>query len=74
MKVIFYSTHCPKCRVVEKKLKGLNIEYTEIDDAQVMLAKGLKAAPALQIDDEEIMDFSAAVRWLQTKEKEAHGE
>ena len=39
-----------------------------------MLAKGLKAAPALQIDDEEIMDFSAAVRWLQTKEKEARGE
>ena len=64
MKVTFYSTHCPKCRVVEKKLKSLNIEYTEVDDMQVMSSKGLKAAPALQIDDEAIMDFAAAIKWL----------
>ena len=67
MKVTFYSTHCPKCRVVEKKLKSLNIEYTEIDDANVMMEKGLRAAPALQIDDGEIMNFTAAIKWLNSQ-------
>ena len=35
--VVFYSTHCPKCNILEKKLKQANIEYTENNvDADVL--------------------------------------
>ena len=32
MNVILYSTHCPKCCVLEKKLKQKNISYDEVND------------------------------------------
>lgn len=61
--VIFYSTHCPKCNILEKKLKAANIGYTENNDVDVMLSKGLLTAPALEIDG-EIYTFTQAVEWL----------
>ena len=45
--VVFYSTHCPKCSILEKKLKQANIEYTENNDVNAMLAKGMTSAPSL---------------------------
>lgn len=63
MEVIFYSTHCPKCKVIEMMLKKKNIEYKEDDDVQHMLDLGLQSAPALGVDG-EIMDFSKAVEWI----------
>lgn len=39
--VIFYSTHCPKCKVLEIKLNQKNIKYTENDNVEEMLALGI---------------------------------
>ena len=63
MEVIFYSTHCPKCRVVEILLKQKGIEYKEDDDVQHMLALGVVNAPQLSVDG-KLLDFSQAVAWL----------
>lgn len=64
MKVTFYSTHCPKCKILEMKLKQSNIPYVENNNVDEMLAVGLKSAPALQIDDNAPMGFKEAVDWL----------
>lgn len=64
MKVVLYSTHCPRCKVLEAKLKQKNIDYTEETDVDKMLAIGLKSAPALQVDDGELMEFGKAVQWI----------
>lgn len=63
MDIIFYSTHCPKCKVIETKLNKKGIKYEEIDDLDVMLAKGYKSAPMLVVDGKD-MDFVKANRWL----------
>lgn len=63
MSVILYSTHCPKCNVLEKKLKASGIEYEEINDVNIMLEKGLKSAPNLEVDG-QIMDFTQAANWI----------
>lgn len=63
MEVIFYSSHCPRCKVLETKLKQKNIEYEECNDINVMLSKGLKTAPALEIDG-NIMDYKNAIEWI----------
>ena len=65
--VVFYSTHCPKCSVLEKKLKQANIEYTEINDVRTMLAKGMTSAPNLEVDG-KLMGFAESVEWIKSQE------
>lgn len=65
--VTFYSTHCPKCNILEKKLKATNINYVENNDIDVMLSKGLLTAPALEVNG-EIYTFTQAIEWLKNQE------
>ena len=37
MKVILYSTGCPKCRVLKTKLDKKNINYIENNDVEEMI-------------------------------------
>ena len=59
----FYTTHCPKCRVLELKLKQKGVDYKEFDNVEEMLAKGLTSAPYLEIDD-KLLNFSEAVKYV----------
>lgn len=63
MNVVLYSTHCPKCSVLEKKLSSSNIDYDIVTDEDLMIEKGFTSAPMLEVDG-EIMDFKAAVEWI----------
>lgn len=63
MNVILYSSHCPQCKVLEMKLKQKNIAYEEIDDMDIMQAKGFKSVPKLEIDG-VVYDFKEAVEWV----------
>jgi len=58
-----YSTNCPKCKVLEMKLKQKKIEYSVSTDINDMLAHGIKSAPALEIDN-NILNFTDAVKWV----------
>ena len=59
----FYTTHCPKCHVLELKLKQKSLDYEEFDTVEEMLAKGLTSAPYLEIDD-KLLNFSEAVKYV----------
>lgn len=63
MRVTLYTTHCPKCRVIEKKLAQARVEYIEVSDVQEMTKLGFRSAPMLDVDG-KIMDFMDANRWL----------
>lgn len=63
MKVKLYTTHCPKCKVLEKKLKGSNIEYEEITDVQLMTEKNILSVPVLEVDG-EYLQFTEANDWI----------
>ena len=63
MKIVLYSTHCPKCLVLEKKLKQKGICFEEVYNIDVMRAKGFLSAPMLEVD-EVIMDFATANKWI----------
>lgn len=65
MSIVLYSTHCPKCNVLEKKLKQKNIDYEEINDINIMQEKGYMSVPVLEVDGES-MDFSTANKWINT--------
>ena len=63
---ILYSTNCPKCNVLEKKLQNKNINFEICNDVDLMLSKGIQQAPYLEIDG-ELMDFTKAVKWVNEK-------
>lgn len=63
MNVILYSTHCPKCKVLEMKLKQKNIGYEEVTDVELMQEKGFKSVPKIEVDG-IVYDFKEAVDWI----------
>lgn len=68
MKVDLYTTHCPKCAALEKKLAIKKVQYTEHTDVEEMLRKGFKSAPMLVVDDEEL-SFGDAIKWVNSLEE-----
>lgn len=67
MKVDLFTTHCPKCLVLEQKLKEKNIEYTEHTDVDQMLRMGYTTVPILTVDAKEY-SFGEAVQWINSLE------
>lgn len=63
MKVILYSTGCPKCKVLKTKLDNKGIEYEIVNDTDEMLRLGMTTVPCLGIDG-EIKDFKESVDYI----------
>lgn len=65
--ITFYSTHCPKCNVLSKKMQNAGLQFQTIDDVGIMLSKGIKSAPYIELEDGTLMDFMQANNWLKTR-------
>lgn len=63
MNIILYSTGCPKCNVLKKKLDAKSIVYTEENSVDKMLAMGINQVPVLSVDD-ELLAFVQANEWI----------
>lgn len=63
-KPILYSTGCPRCRVIKKKLENAGIDYKLIEDVETFRAKGFTAAPVLEISEGEYLTFTKANNWI----------
>lgn len=67
MEVILYTSHCPKCKVLELKLQKKKIEYKEVDikpdNIEELLSQGIRSAPCLKVDG-ELMEFSKALQYI----------
>lgn len=58
-----YSTGCPRCRVLKKKLDEKEICYQVITDVDEIMQAGFYAVPVLVVDGTPL-DFAAAVKWV----------
>lgn len=65
--VTLYSTHCPKCIMLEKKLNMAGVEFTVFDDADEMLNMGFTEIPMLEVDG-KLLGFKEAVNWVNSVE------
>jgi len=61
--IILYSNNCPQCKCLEKMLKEKNIDFKEVNDIDLMLEKGFKSMPMLQVG-EAIMKYVEALQWV----------
>lgn len=61
-----YTIGCPKCLVLERKLKDAGIEYETVNDTDTIISKGITTLPFVEIDD-KIMTFEEIINWLKQK-------
>lgn len=66
MNVILYSTGCPKCKILKKKLAEKNIDYTENQNVEEMVALGIDQVPVLKING-AVMKFKEAIEWVNSR-------
>ena len=61
--IVLYSTGCPKCMVLEQKLKEKGIEFNINNNVDEMLEMGMNSVPGLKIGN-EVLGFLDAVKWV----------
>ena len=64
--ITLYSTGCPQCSTLKRKLDAAGIQYEVVSDQQVMMDLGFKTAPMLQVND-TYLNFSEAIKWLKER-------
>ena len=64
--IVLYTTFCPKCRVLEAKLKQKEIDYEEVDDIGIMTEKGFMSVPILEVNG-VTMNFTQANTWIKER-------
>lgn len=65
-KIVLYTIDCPKCKILERKLKEADIEYEVVKDVDTMMSLGISSAPVLKVD-EDLMAFNDAVKWIMSR-------
>ena len=67
--ITIYTTHCPRCEVLKKKLEQKGITwYIEIDSMEIMNNLGIKSVPMMSINDGKLMNFEEAIKWINSVE------
>lgn len=61
--ITLYSTDCPRCRVLKKKMDTAGIKYEINSNVDEMLQKGMTSVPMLEVDN-VLFDFKGAVDWI----------
>lgn len=61
--ITLYSTGCPKCKVLKKKLDEKGIEYMVNSSVEEMMTLGITQVPVLCIDG-KLLQFKQAVDWV----------
>lgn len=67
MEIILYSTNCPKCKILEKKLTEKNIKFTKNNNVIEMSELGIDKVPVLSIDS-KMLSFVEANKWINERE------
>lgn len=65
-KIVLYTIDCPKCKILERKLKEADIEYEAVKDVDTMMSLGISSAPVLKVN-EDLMVFNDAVKWIMSR-------
>lgn len=63
---ILYTTHCPKCRILQKKLNDKNVTFKSIEDVQE-IQKVTNNVPVLIIKDQtesKTLNYYDAIKFV----------
>jgi glutaredoxin len=63
IKIILYSNNCPKCKILKSKLDEKKIEYEIFNDINIMIKKGFRSLPILEVNGENL-DYLKAINFI----------
>ena len=69
MEVVLYSTDCPKCKMLEKRMADNGIEFSKSTDIDKMIDLGFMEAPVLEVDGKHL-GFMEAYNWINSSSGE----
>lgn len=61
--IVLYSTGCPKCKILKKKLDDKGIKYEEVNEKEKIMEKGVFSVPWLEVNG-DMMDFGKSIKWV----------
>lgn len=64
--IVLYSTDCPRCHVLEKKLTEAGISFDVSHDVETLISCGFDTAPVLEVDGRK-MNFTEAIQWVKAR-------
>ena len=68
--ITLYTTEtCPRCKVLKTKLEQANIEFEITLDISKLESLGILQVPMLEMDNGEMLDFNAAIKFLKEVQK-----
>lgn len=67
MDIVLYTIDCPKCKVLESKLKSKNIQFEKCMDKDYMISHGMTTLPYLKVGN-ELLDFKQSINWFNNLE------
>lgn len=64
--VRFLTIDCPKCDILEEKLKNKNVEFETIKDQKYFEEKNVmdRSFPMLELEDGTILDYFNSVKYI----------
>lgn len=65
--IVLFSTGCPKCSILKKKLEQKGIVYQENNSVEEMLGLGITQVPVLKIRS-RLLEFADANDWVNKQE------
>lgn len=67
-KIVLYTIDCPKCKILERKLKEADVEYEVVKDVDAMMSLGISSAPVLGVG-ESLLNFNEAIGWVRNRQE-----
>lgn len=67
--IILYSTGCPQCKILTKKLEEKHIPFIVNSDEEKMAELQFKSLPILKVDD-QYLTFIEAINWINKPEQD----
>ena len=61
--ITVYTTHCPRCKILEKTLASRDVDYVAVEDVDTIVAKGFQIVPMMEVDG-KVLDFKEAMFWI----------
>lgn len=61
--ITVYSTGCPKCLQLEKKLSSCNIDFIINSDVDTMKRLGIQTVPYMEVNG-HLLNFNESWKWI----------
>lgn len=64
--IVLYTTGCPKCNVLKKKLDNKGVVYTINNSVEDMTSMGITHVPVLRVGS-ELLGYMDAINWINNR-------